>query len=79
MDKQLIVRIIVSVLAIANFIATQFGFNPLDLDEGTIYTIVSGIAAVVTWIWGFWKNNNFTSAAKAGQAVTDEIKENKKG
>lgn len=71
MDTNLIVRIIVSVVTIVNLLAAQFGFDPLNLDEGTVYTIVSTAAAVVAWIWGFWKNNNFTNAAKKGQIITN--------
>ena len=67
MDTQLIVRIIVSIIAFVNLLASNFGFNPLNLDEGTVYTVVSAIAALVAWVWGFWKNNNFTEAAKAAQ------------
>lgn len=74
MDTDLIVRIIVSVIAIFNLIAAQLGFDPLSIDEGTVYTVVSTIVAVGAWAWGFWKNNNFTEAAKKGQAVIDEAK-----
>ena len=74
MDTQLIVRIIVSLIAMINACAAAFGFDPLNVDEGTIYTVVSFVAAVAAWVWGFWKNNNFTEAAKKGQAVTDEAK-----
>lgn len=80
LDKELIVRIVVSILSIVNMIAANNGWNPLDLDENDIYVVVSTIIAIVTWIWGFWKNNNFTIAAKEGQKVIDEIKnENKRG
>lgn len=74
MDTQLIVRVIVSLIAMINACAAAFGFDPLNVDEGTIYTVVSFAAAVAAWVWGFWKNNNFTEAAKKGQAVVDEMK-----
>ena len=74
MDTQLIVRIIVSLITMINACAAAFGFDPLNVDEGTIYTVVSFVAAVAAWVWGFWKNNNFTEAAKKGQAVVDEMK-----
>ena len=60
MDTNLIIRIVVSVIAFANLIASQFGFNPLKLSEKEIYTAVSAIVTLVAWVWGFWKNNNFT-------------------
>lgn len=74
MDTQLIVRIIVSLIAMINACAAAFGFDPLKVDEGTIYTVVSFVAAVAAWAWGFWKNNNFTEAAKKGQKKIDELK-----
>lgn len=74
MDTQLIVRLVVSIITIINLLATQFGFNPLNIDESSIYTVVSTIAALAAWIWGFWKNNNFTEAAKKGQELTNELK-----
>lgn len=77
-DVNLVVRTIVSIIALINFIAAQRGFNPLNVDEQSIYVIVSTIVAVITWAWGFWKNNNFTDAAKQGQKVIDKLKaENK--
>lgn len=78
MDIQLIVRIVVSIITIINLIAANFGFDPINLDEGVVYTTVSTIAAIAAWVWGFWKNNNFTTAAKAGQQVTNRIKANQK-
>lgn len=74
MDTQLIVRIIVSIVTAINAFAAAFGFDPLNIDEGTIYTVVSFFAVIAAWVWGFWKNNNFTEAAKKGQAVIDETK-----
>lgn len=78
MDTNLIIRIVVSVIAFANLIASQFGFNPLKLSEQEIYTAVSAIVTLVAWVWGFWKNNNFTKEAKEGQRVIDDLKASKK-
>ena len=74
METQLAVRIIVSIITMINAFAAAFGFNPIEVDEGTIYTVVSFVAMIVAWVWGFWKNNNFTEAAKKGQAVIEEAK-----
>lgn len=74
MSKELIVRIIVSLVAFANATCAAFGIAPLEVDEETIYTVVSFIAAAAAWVWGFWKDNPFTNAAKAGTAVTHAIK-----
>lgn len=79
MDTQLIARLVISILVCINMIASMAGWNPIKYDEGSIYTTVSTIATIVTWAYGFWKNNNFTAAAKEGQKVVDEIKAKKKG
>lgn len=73
MDTQLIVRIIVSIIAVINLCAAQFGFNPLNIEEESVYTAVSLVVAIVTWIWGFWKNNNFTKNAKIAQDFKNEL------
>lgn len=74
METELIVRLIVSIIAAINAAAAAFGFNPFNVDEQTIYTVVSFVAAFVTWVWGFWKNNDFTDEARRGTAVMRELK-----
>ena len=74
MDKNLIIRLVVSVIACINIMAGVLGFAPLDIDENTVYTVVSAGAVVLSWAWGFWKNNNFTKHAKDAQEVLDMLK-----
>ena len=74
MDTQLIVRIIVSIVTMVNAFAAALGVPPLDVDENTIYTVVSFLAMVAAWVWGFWKNNNFPEAAKKAQETLVDLK-----
>lgn len=74
LDANLIARTIISLIAAFNLLATNFGWSPIDADEGNIYSTVSVIVAIVIWARGYWKNNNFTHAAKLGQIVTEQIK-----
>ena len=74
MDTQLIVRLIVSVIAVINSICSMAGFPLLNLGEEQVSDVVSAVLLVAAWAWGFWKNNSFTIAAKEGQKVTDAIK-----
>lgn len=76
MDNQLIVRLIVSIIAAINAGCAMFGLPQLEVTEGMIYTVVSFAAMIGAWVWGFWKNNNFTEAAKKGQEVVDAEKRN---
>lgn len=79
MDTQLIARLVISILVCINMVASMAGWNPIKYDENSVYVTVSTIATIITWAYGFWKNNNFTAAAKEGQKVVDEIKAKKKG
>lgn len=74
MQTDLVVRIIAAVITTINAFAAMFGFDPLQVDEGTIYTVVSFVAMVAAWVWGFWKNNDFTDEAKQGTALTQKLK-----
>lgn len=53
MSIDLIARLVISVIAAINAAAAAFGFNPFNVDEQTVYTVVSFIAALITWVWGF--------------------------
>jgi SPP1 family holin len=79
MDTGTIARLIISIIAAINAAAAAFGFNPFDVDEQTIYSAVSFVAALITWIWGFWKNNDFTEPAREGTALTHRLKAKAKG
>ena len=69
-----ITRLIVAVLTVVNFTLVQKGMNPIDIDEGLITEVVSGILMIVAIVWNWWKNNNVTDEAVAGTAVTHKLK-----
>lgn len=75
MDKVLIVRLIVSIVAVVNSVCAMAGIPLLDLGEDQITMTVDIAALVGAWAWGFWKNNSFTPAARAGDRVTKAVKE----
>ena len=74
MEIELIARLVFSIIVAINAAAAAFGFNPLNVDEQTVYAAVSFAVAFVTWAWGFWKNNDFTDEAKVGTALMRELK-----
>lgn len=74
MSTDLIARLVISIIAAINAAAAAFGFNPFNVDEQTVYTAVSFIVALITWVWGFWKNNDFTNEAKLGTAYMRGLK-----
>ena len=78
MSTDLIARLVISIIAAINAAAAAFGFNPFNVDEQTVYTVVSFIAALITWVWGFWKNNDFTDEAKQGSSLMNSLKAEKR-
>ena len=77
MDTQLIVRLIVSIVAVINSSCAMAGQPILDLGEDQITSVVNVVVLVAAWVWGFWKNNNFTQAAKDAQKLLNEEKRGK--
>ena len=59
-DKGTLTRTVLLWLAIINQILTALGINPLPLDDNTVSTVITTVFA----LWAWWKNNDFTHAAK---------------
>lgn len=69
-----IARTIFLIISLINGAAGIFGFTKLDIDENTIYTVVSGIAVIVSSLIAFWKNNSFTEEAILGDGLKNAYK-----
>lgn len=74
MDTKRIAALVASVVVALNAVLAMTGLPQLNMDEETVYNVVSGIALVGTWAYTIWKNFPFTPEAKVGQAVIDELK-----
>lgn len=68
------VRLIVSLVTIINIVAQPFGWQPLGIDAEQLYLVISTAGAIIANIWAWWKNNNCSEAAQAGQKLIDAIK-----
>lgn len=69
-----IARIIATAVVCVNAILAASGHSPIPVDEGAIYETVSNIAAAISILWVWWKNNNVTQAAiDKATAGTDVI------
>lgn len=70
-----IARTIILALALINQVLSVTGHPVLPIEDAQVETLVTTgwtvIAAMIAW----WKNNSFTSAAKAG----DEVMRQEKG
>ena len=71
-----IARTVVLFLALANQVMVAFGWSPIDIDEDSVYTLVSTIVTLVTAVWAWWENNSFTQAAIKADKVLEEEKTN---
>ncbi|NMK72205.1 phage holin [Staphylococcus capitis] len=69
-DTGTIVRTILLILAWVNQILAMNHISPIPVDEMTISTVITGVFS----LWAWWKNNNFTHAAKKGQEKIHEVK-----
>ena len=58
-----IARTLFLFLSLVNSALGMFGFTSLDIDENTIYTVVTGVTTIVSAVLAFWKNNSFTKEA----------------
>lgn len=78
-NKETIARTIasavVAVLAVLKMLGIEFGDG---LTEEQIYTALLPIVTVLVWIWGFYKNNDFSKEGIAGTKYTRILKMHKK-
>lgn len=70
-----IVRLVVLVILIVNQALISFGYEPLPFSDEQIYEAISIAALVVGSLWIWWKNNNVTDVALAGQSEIERLKE----
>lgn len=64
---------IVAVLAVLKMLGIDFGIT-----EEAIYKALLSVVTVLVWIWGFYKNNDFTKEGIAGTKYTRILKMHKK-
>lgn len=69
-----IARTVVLLLALINQCLSMAGVSPLPIEDEQVETIITTAWTVIAAVWAWWKNNSFTQAALAGDALKDEIK-----
>ena len=69
-----IARTIILLLALINQCLSMAGVSPLPIEDEQVETILTTAWTVIAAIWAWWKNNSFTQAALAGDALKNEIK-----
>ena len=76
-DKGTVTRTVVLFIAIINQALTLFGKSPLPIDSAQATDIISTAFTVVTALIAWWKNNDFTDAAREGTAHMKRLKTEK--
>lgn len=73
--KSTIVRMILTILVIVNFILEKCGVDVIPANESTILMFVeTGIEIAILGV-GFWKNNSFTEKAIKADAFLKQLRE----
>ena len=69
-----IVTILVTLFSLANAGLSLAGFNQLPFTNEQVSATLFAVIGVLGTIYGWWKNQNITSASLAGQQLVDALK-----
>ena len=69
-----IARTVILILALVNQVLTATGHSVINISDENVNTLISTGFTIVSAIIAWWKNNSFTQAALAGDALKDEIR-----
>ena len=67
-------RTIILSLALVNQVLSATGHPVLPIEDAQVETLVSTAWTVIAALIAWWKNNSFTSAAKAGDEIMKQEK-----
>jgi SPP1 family holin len=73
-DKGTIIRTAVLFLAIVNQVLAVMGKSPLPISSDQLTDLISTGFTAVTAIVAWWKNNDFSAAAREGTAHMKRLK-----
>ncbi|MDU1018580.1 MAG: phage holin [Bifidobacterium breve] len=69
-----IVLLIVQLFSVVQTGLSLAGISQLPFTSDQVSTAITGVIAVIASIYAWWRNNNITAAAVAGQRITDRVK-----
>lgn len=72
-----IIRLIVTLILLINSCLTAKGINPIPFDENLFTEIATHVAALLSCLWVWWKNNNVSKIAQEAQTFLDGLKNHK--
>ncbi len=68
------VTIVVTLYALVNAGLNLAGYNTLPFTNEQVSATVFSVVGVIGTVYGWWKNQNLTSASLAGQQLVDALK-----
>lgn len=69
--KERVISAVRAVLMLITTLGTMFGFA---FDADFVYQITLCVLMIVSLVWGYWKNNNWTVNAVVAQQVKNSLK-----
>ena len=69
-----VVRTIMLVITLLNDLLIFYDKSPLNIDENTVYQIITILSTIIVPIWTWWKNNSITKHAKKADEYLDRLK-----
>ncbi|PLS24197.1 hypothetical protein BLI708_08710 [Bifidobacterium imperatoris] len=69
-----IVLLLVQLFSVLQTGLSIAGVAALPFTTDQVSTAITGVIAVVSSVWSWWRNNNMTGAAVQGQQVVDAVK-----
>lgn len=69
-----VVTIVVTLYALLNAGLNLAGINTLPFTNDEVSTTLFAVVGVIGTVYGWWKNQNITSASLAGQQLVDALK-----
>jgi SPP1 family holin len=73
-NKKVMVRTAVLMLALINQGLVLFGRPPLPIDDETITNVATFIFTISAALWAWWKNNSFSKEALAADKFLRELR-----
>jgi SPP1 family holin len=68
MNKAVLIRTIVLVVALINQSFVMAGYSPLPFDDAEVENGVTIIFTVIASVWAWWKDNDVTKKARENKA-----------
>lgn len=78
MDKMLIVRTLVLVVALVNNALVMAGYSPIPYSNEQVEGFFTALLTVFATLWAWWKNNSITKDAKEADKYLKELKSSDK-